>query len=183
MRLTFGVEVTSAIQKILQEEGLQIVKFSGREMKIFSDDEIKELILDKVDVVKNQFKVQGADDHYTVMEYESGLYTCNCPVFTFRNSECHHIKCIKVRVTDVKPVIIMARVIEPMVLEGKLLLPLTPLRSGRYLSDEVKKTAAYLLERLYSVYEVKEKLGIDMRSGKFFEAVAPFLQKRSEITL
>jgi len=106
-----------------------------------------------------RFKVKSSsgNGYYIVAIDKEGNYGCSCPVWKFRRQECHHIRQIKLfggseEETIKKPEYVLAKVLEPKLIDGKILCPLIPI-GDTHMEATID---AFLMKYGYSFSEVKE---------------------------
>jgi len=106
-----------------------------------------------------RFKVKSSsgNGYYIVAIDKEGNYGCSCPVWKFRRQECHHIRLIKLfggseEETIKKPEYVLAKVLEPKLIDGKILCPLIPI-GDTHMEATID---AFLMKYGYSFSEVKE---------------------------
>jgi len=100
----------------------------------------------------------SGDGNWIVAIDKDGNYGCSCPVWKFKRQECHHIKLIKLGGGEVvnqsqRPEYVLANVLKPKVIDGKLLCPLIAIPDAMRMEVTI---CYYLLKNGYSMGEIRE---------------------------
>lgn len=177
-----SAEFVHLLTQILSaEENIAVVRVRGSKLIPLELNDITELVMKHIEGYKESIEVRGTEGVYLVTSYDSGVHTCTCPMYLQRFKICHHIKQVMVRVTKEKPEIIVAQVDEMITAGDKILMPMFHSGHRSWMDEQTKKNVAFMIERNYSVVEVKEMLNLDMGSGKLFDAVTPYFAKKEAL--
>ncbi len=143
------------------------------------NNDVRFIISPKIKPLK-EWTIAGTDDNYVVRKFNSGLYTCECPLFeSGRNKVCHHIKTAVIRLTDERcGYVFNPGQVIPIVVnrDGNIFVMYNKRNLSQFtVFDDRDSTALFLLLRHgWSISELKKECVLGCTSSGLFNDIIKY---------